>query len=98
MSIKGFRLTTGEVILAQVVVEEAESYEIKKAAQLVTQEVEPGKMGVLLQPFIPFAKGNINLVKYSINAVFDLDLQVENEYNRIFGSGIQIVGADSILK
>ncbi len=93
---KGFRLVTGEVVLASVVTENPTEFVIKDAAQMVTQEIEPGRMGVGLQPYVPYAKGSITLYKSSINASFDLDRQVENEYNRIFGSGIVIAGADSM--
>jgi hypothetical protein len=98
MSIKGFRLVTGEVILAQEVSRGDCYTEVKSAAQLVTTEIEPGRHGVALQPFVPFAKGNIKILDYSVNAEFEIDQQVENEYNRIFGSGIQIVGADALAK
>jgi len=90
MSVKGFRLVTGEIVLAEQVADNNDSIVIKSAAQMITQEVEPGRMGVGLQPFVPFADGNITIFKYSINATFDVDQQVENEYNRIFGAGIII--------
>ena len=90
MSVKGFRLVTGEIVLAEQVQDNDDFIVIKSAAQLITQEVEPGRMGVGLQPFVPFATGNITIYKYSVNATFDVDQQVENEYNRIYGSGIII--------
>lgn len=94
--IRGFRLVTGEVVLANLVEEKSDAYVIDDAAQMITQEIEPGRMGVGLQPFVPYAKGKVTLIKYSVNAVFDLDSQVENEYNRIFGSGIVIAGANEL--
>ena len=90
MSVKGFRLVTGEVVIANVVNEHDTYHVVKEAAQLITQEIEPGRMGVGMQPFVPYSKGNITLYKYGINAEFEIDQQVENEYNRIFGSGIVI--------
>ena len=98
MNVKGFRLVTGEVILSDLAEEKDQSYVLKDPAQMVTQEVEPGKMGVALQPFVPYASGKIEVLKYSVNAVFDLEQQVENEYNRIFGSGIVIAAANELPK
>lgn len=96
MSVKGFRLITGEVVMANVNSEEAEYFEVKEAAQLVTQEVEPGKMGVAFQPFVPFSTGVLKLQKTSINVTFDLDRQLENEYSRLFGSGIVVAAANEM--
>lgn len=94
--IKGFRLVTGEVVLAELVGETPEAFEVKNPASLVTQEIEPGRMGVALQPFVPFSDGPITLYKNGLNASFDLDRQVENEYNRIYGAGIVIAGANEM--
>ena len=94
--INGFRLVTGEVVLAENLEETVDFFKVKNPAALVTQEIEPGRIGVALQPFVPFSTGVIDLYKYSINAVFELDQQVVNEYNRIYGSGIVIAGANEV--
>lgn len=96
MSVKGLRLVTGEVILSEFVSVDENSYVLKNPAQLVTQEIEPGRMGVALQPFVPYSKGNITVLKYSVNVEFELEQQVENEYNRLFGSGIVIAAANEL--
>lgn len=95
MTIRGFRLITGEIILTQVGSRNEKTIQLKDAAELVVNEIEPGKAGVGLQPFIPYGK-NHELYVSSITAEFDLDKQIENEYNRIFGSGIVIASANSI--
>lgn len=96
MTIRGFRLNTGEVVLTQLKQSDSEEYfSLKDPAQMIMQEIEPGRAGVGLQAFIPYGS-DIRLYKSSVVAEFDLDSQVENEYNRIFGSGIVIAGANEI--
>lgn len=95
MSIRGFRLNTGEIVLTQVIDRNETVIKLKDAAQMVMQEIEPGRAGVGLQPFIPYGK-NVELHTVSITAEFDVDQQVENEYNRIFGAGIVIAGANEL--
>lgn len=99
MTIRGFRLSTGEVILTQVQYSEnqEEYFVLKDPAEMIVQEIEPGRAGVGLQPFIPYGK-DIRLYKTSITASFDLDQQIENEYNRLFGSGIVIASANAIKR
>ena len=95
MSIRGFRLNTGEIVLTQIKERNESVIKLKDAAQMVMQEIEPGRAGVGLQPFIPYGK-NVELYVANITAEFELDQQVENEYNRIYGAGIVIAGANDI--
>lgn len=95
MSVRGFRLTTGEVVLTEVADRSGDTITLKAPAQLIVQEIEPGRAGVGLQPFLPYGS-NVKLYAASITAEFDLDKQVENEYNRLFGSGIVIAGANEL--
>lgn len=95
MSVRGFRLNTGEIVLTQVKDRTDTIIKLKDAAQMVMQEIEPGRAGVGLQPFIPYGT-NVELHVSSITAEFDLDQQVENEYNRLFGAGIVIAGANEL--
>lgn len=95
MTVCGFRLITGEVILTQVTERNENTIKLKDAAELVVNEIEPGKAGVGLQPFIPYGKNHLLYVS-SVAAEFELDKQIENEYNRIFGAGIVIASANSL--
>lgn len=95
MEIRGFRLNSGEIVLAQVKSRSNGQLALKDPAQMVMQEIEPGRAGVALQQFIPFGD-NIHLYETSITAEFDLDQQVVNEYNRIFGSGIVVASASAL--
>lgn len=95
MTIRGFRLSTGEIVLTEVLRREDGKVVLKNPAQMVMQEIEPGRAGVALQEFIPFGD-NISLYESNITAEFDLNQQVVNEYNRIFGAGIVIAGANAL--
>lgn len=90
MSIKAIKLISGEDVIFTLVKEEADRFTIKSPAVVVMQRTEDGKYGVGLQPYAPLAEGNIELYKSALSASFDVNVQIENEYNRIFGSGIVI--------
>lgn len=96
MDVFGFRLTTGEVVLTQLGTSDSQDYFVlKDPAQMIVQEMEPGRAGVALQQFIPYGN-SIKLYKSSITASFNLDQQIQNEYNRLFGSGIVIAPANAL--
>lgn len=101
MTIKCVRLITGEDIIGDV----SDSFTaddpvvIKNPAQIVIRQTETGSVGAAFAPFMPFAKNNT--VKFYANAVIgeiEIDLNLVNEYNRIFGSGIVVATADQIPK
>lgn len=93
--IKVFRMINGEEIIGNVKETTEREYVLTKAANIMVQETERG-MGVGLAPFMPYADGNILLNRSAIAAEGSPVVQMENEYNRIFGSGIQIAGAGSL--
>lgn len=96
MDIRGFKLSGGEIVIAQVSSRESCRVSVTDPAQMVIQELEPGRSGVALQDFIPFGK-SVQLYESNIVAEFDLDPQVAGEYNRIF-SAIQIATTSDINK
>ena len=49
-----------------------------------------------LAPYMPYVEGNLNLSKSAIAAEGEPNQQMQNEYNRIFGSGIQIASASAL--
>ena len=53
-------------------------------------------MGVAIAPYMPYASGNINLYYSAIAAECIPDQNMINEYNRIFGSGIQVAPASAL--
>jgi hypothetical protein len=90
MTVKAFKLVSGEDIIAEVINDNDLTCMIKSPAVIVVQRSEAGQVGVGLQPYTPFASGNVTLHKTSFIADFEVDVSLTNEYNRIFGSGIVI--------
>lgn len=90
MTVKALKLVSGEDIIADIVKLDEGVLVLKNPAVIVVQRSEGGQMGVGLQPYTPFATGNVTLYKTSLIAEFEADMNLVNEYNRIFGSGIVI--------
>lgn len=82
-NIKVFKSIAGEDILAEVVDTKDTHYVLKNPASLVLQETEQG-VRVGLQPFMPFAKGNIALYANSVMCEAIPDDSMVKEYKRIF--------------
>jgi hypothetical protein len=93
--VKVFKMINGEEIIGNVVSTDSSKYEVKNPAQIVLQRTETG-MGVAIAPYMPYADGNINLYSTAIAADCSPDINLVNEYNKIFGSGIQIAPASAL--
>jgi len=89
MTTKVYKLINGEEIIAEVFNYYDRHIELKNPATIVMQQTAQG-MGVGLAPYMPYAKGNVDLYRQSIASEAEPDVKMENEYSRIFGSGIQI--------
>lgn len=94
MTVKVFKLINGEEIISAIDVNKAfeERVFLDKPAMIVMQQSERG-MGVGLAPFMPYAAGEIELNRAAIAAEAAPDPKMAAEYNRIFGSGIEIAPA-----
>ena len=95
MTVKVYKMINGEDIIGEEVKADSTNYEIKAPAQIVLQQTEKG-MGVAIAPYMPYASGNINLYYSAIAAECIPDQNMINEYNRIFGSGIQVAPASAL--
>jgi len=95
MIVKVYKMINGEEIIGQELKADSTNYEIKAPAQIVLQQTEKG-MGVAIAPYMPYASGNINLYYTAIAAECTPDQNMINEYNRIFGSGIQVAPASAL--
>lgn len=93
--VKVFKMINGEEIIAEVVNTFDKTIELKNPAQIVLQRTETG-MGVAIAPYMPYASGNINLHRTAIASDCEPDVNLVNEYNKIFGSGIQIAPASAL--
>ena len=88
-------MSTGEELIGEVFNTYDPYVEVKNPAQIVLQRTDNG-VGVGLAPFMPYIEGNVNLSRSSIVAEGEPNQQMVNEYNRIFGSGIQIAPASAL--
>ena len=93
--IKVFKLISGEELISKCDLREG-NYLLDSPASIMMQRTEQG-VGVGLAPYMPYASGKVTLHFGSIAASADVDIKMENEYNRLFGSGIQIAPAGSIV-
>lgn len=90
-----YKTVTGEELIGEVFNRYDSFIELKNPAQIILQRTEQG-MGVGLAPYMPYVEGNLNLSRSAILAEGIPNQQMANEYNRIFGSGIQIAPASAL--
>lgn len=96
MTVKVFRMINGEEVIAKVTGETEACYDVKSPANIMLQPTESGAMGVGIAPYMPYATGDVTIRKNAIAAEATPDIKMENEYNRVFGSGIQIAPANAL--
>jgi hypothetical protein len=94
-SIRVFKLISGEEIIGEVFNHFDREIELKSPATIVIQQTERG-VGVGLMPYMAYATGNIHLHRHAIASDAEPDAKMVNEYNRIFGSGIEVVPASAL--
>ena len=95
MTIKVFKLINGEEVISEVTSTSEVGYFLESPASIQLQQTANG-VGVGIAPYMPYAKEKIYLYKHSIASEASADDKMENEYRRVFGSGIQVVSAGSI--
>jgi hypothetical protein len=96
MTVKAYRLSSGEDIIAEIEVHPL-GYWFNNPAQVIVQQTQDGRVGAAFAPFAPFAKDNKVLIyKAGVIGEMEIDIKMVNEYNRIFGSGIVVATADEI--
>lgn len=92
--IKVFKLLNGEEIIAKTVLTGL-GYTLSDPAAIVIQQTEKG-VGVALAPYMPYAESDITLFASAIATEGTPSQSMANEYNRIFGSGIEVVSASAL--
>jgi hypothetical protein len=89
--IKVLQLVTAQEIIGEVT-ETADTFTVKNPATIhMVPQQNGGSFGIGLIPFMPYLDGshvNINKDKVVITAEPSVDMR--NNYNKMFGSGIQI--------
>ena len=94
--VKVFKLINGEELISEVFNTYDGSYELKNPANIMLQQTGNGQMGVGIAPYMPYADGNVRLNWSAIAAEAEPEQSMINEYNRIFGSGIEVVSASAL--
>ena len=95
MTIKLYTLKTNHTLLGEIVNENAISVTIKFPVQVVMQPTREGNV-LGFSPFVEYSeefKTGINILKSDILTTTTPIRELENQYNQIFGSGIEIASA-----
>ena len=95
--VKVFKLINGEELISEVVNATSSSYELKNPATIMLQQTANGQMGVGIAPYMPYANGNVTLNWTAVAAEANPEQNMINEYNRIFGAGIEVVSASALV-
>jgi hypothetical protein len=92
-----WKLISGEELIGDAVVEPsgADYIVVKQPATIMMQRTEQG-VGIGLMPHMPYVEGDVKVYKASISSSGTPTQNMINEYNRLFGSGIQIAPASAL--
>jgi hypothetical protein len=98
MTLKLITFKTNQTLIGEIVNESPTSITIKQPVQVIVQPTKEGPM-MGFSPFLEFAeefKTGIPLPKDNVQCITTPMTELANQYNQVFGSGIQI--ASSIPK
>jgi hypothetical protein len=95
--IKVFKLTTGEELISTVTSGSEAGWHLEDPAMIMIQRTQEG-MGVALAPFLAYTTGKLYLHKSGVIVEAEADTQMQNEYNRLFGSGIVVAPASALVR
>jgi len=95
-SIAIFKLVSGEEMIGEVFDLNDKTIVVKNSAVVMLQRTEQG-MGVALMPYMPYCEGNISFHREALVAEGEPSPNMVNEYNRLYGSGIQIAPASALV-
>ncbi len=91
------KITSGEEILGEVV-DVGATVKVKNPMVIIARpDPQTGNMSVGLMPFAPFSDDKtVDIYPHAIVADYAPEQEMTNEYNRRFGAGIVIAGANEI--
>ena len=95
MTIKLVTFKTNHTILAEIDCTNEEQVVLKQPVQVIVQPTEKGPM-MGFAPFLEFCeefKSGIKISMDNILCITSPTRELENQYNKVFGSGIQIASA-----
>lgn len=92
--IKLIKFVSGEEIVCTLISVGEGAKVIKDGVTLVYHQTKEGTVSVGFSPFMPYHDGSIAVYDSSIAAITDVKKELLSEYNRIYGSGIVLAGAN----
>lgn len=92
--IKLIKFVSGEEIICELISAGEGAKVIKNGVTLVYHQTEKGTVSVGFSPFMPYSEGTIAIYDESICGITDVKKELLSEYNRIYGSGIVLAGAN----
>jgi hypothetical protein len=95
MSVKLVTFKTNHTIIAQVDCTDKNEVVLKQPVQVVMQPSKEGPM-MAFAPFLDFSQEFNSGIKITMDNVLCITtpvVELENQYNQVFGSGIQIASA-----
>jgi hypothetical protein len=93
--IKVFKLISGEELIGKAEVTGL-GYTLEAPATILMQQTKDG-VGLALMPYMPYTEGKVKLLSQSIATEGTPSAKMINEYNRLFGSGIEIAPASALV-
>jgi hypothetical protein len=91
------QLVNGMELMGKLDKENENSISLKDVAQIATIPNQAGQMSVGLFPWLPYAeKSEFQIQNHNIVVKFIPGLDMVNNYNKFFGSGIQIASASAL--
>lgn len=87
-------MMSGEEVIGDITSKD-DIHIVKNAVSIVYQQTEKG-LGAGLAPYMPYVEGDVEIRDHAIASFGVPGKEMYNQYNRIFGSGIQIAGVDEI--
>jgi hypothetical protein len=93
--IKVFKLISGEELIGSVEITGL-GYTIESPATILMQQTKDG-VGLALMPYMPYSEGKLKLFSQCIATEGTPSTKMVNEYNRLFGSGIEIAPASALV-
>ena len=86
MSVQVLKLVSGEEILGDVLEQLDNTVTINNVVAIVLQRTQTGDMGIGFMPFMPYvASKKLKIDQSKIILMTDVDEEVKNQYNSIFG-------------
>ncbi|MCD6436583.1 MAG: hypothetical protein J7L15_09435 [Clostridiales bacterium] len=86
MTIRVMKLKTGEDIIAEFEKREGGKVKITSVLQIVQYQTEESGLGMMLMPYMSFAKTDEGIILKETDIIFKLkpDIRLEEEYKNVF--------------